>query len=36
MTGSIARAQTEVADAILAEHPGTTVDYAVNLWWRQF
>jgi ubiquinone/menaquinone biosynthesis C-methylase UbiE len=26
----------EVADAILAEHPGTTVDYAVNLWWRQF
>ena len=24
----------EVADAILAEHAGTTVDYAVNLWWR--
>jgi hypothetical protein len=26
----------EVADAILAEHPGTTVDYAVNLFWRRF
>ncbi len=26
----------EVADAILAEHTGTTVDYAVNLWWRRF
>ena len=26
----------EVADAILAEHSGTTVDYAVNLWWRGF
>jgi SAM-dependent methyltransferase len=26
----------EVADAILAEHPGTTVDYAVNLWFRTF
>jgi ubiquinone/menaquinone biosynthesis C-methylase UbiE len=26
----------EVADAVLAEHPGTTVDYAVNLWWRHF
>ncbi|HET7475496.1 MAG TPA: class I SAM-dependent methyltransferase [Dermatophilaceae bacterium] len=24
------------AEAILAEHPGTNVDYAVNLWWRQF
>lgn len=24
----------ELAAAILAEHPGTTVDYAVNLWWR--
>jgi ubiquinone/menaquinone biosynthesis C-methylase UbiE len=26
----------EVAEAILAEHSGTTVDYAVNLWWRRF
>jgi hypothetical protein len=26
----------EVADAVLAEHEGTTVDYAVNLWWRRF
>ncbi|HET8664854.1 MAG TPA: class I SAM-dependent methyltransferase [Nocardioides sp.] len=26
----------EVAAAILAEHPGTTVDYAVNLWWRRY
>ena len=26
----------EVADAVLAEHEGTTVDYAVNLWWRGF
>jgi SAM-dependent methyltransferase len=26
----------EVASAILAEHHGTTVDYAVNLWWRRF
>jgi SAM-dependent methyltransferase len=26
----------EVADAILAEHTGTTVDYAVNLWWRRY
>jgi len=26
----------EVADAVLAEHSGTTVDYAVNLWWRRF
>jgi ubiquinone/menaquinone biosynthesis C-methylase UbiE len=26
----------EVADAVLAEHVGTTVDYAVNLWWRRF
>ncbi len=24
-----------VADAVLAEHEGTTVDYAVNLWWRR-
>jgi ubiquinone/menaquinone biosynthesis C-methylase UbiE len=26
----------EVAAEILAEHSGTTVDYAVNLWWRHF
>jgi ubiquinone/menaquinone biosynthesis C-methylase UbiE len=26
----------EVAGAVLAEHRGTTVDYAVNLWWRHF
>jgi ubiquinone/menaquinone biosynthesis C-methylase UbiE len=26
----------EVAAAILAEHSGTTVDYAVNLWWRRY
>jgi len=25
-----------VASSILAEHSGTTVDYAVNLWWRHF
>ena len=25
-----------VADGILAEHDGTGVDYAVNLWWRTF
>jgi ubiquinone/menaquinone biosynthesis C-methylase UbiE len=25
-----------VADAVLAEHDGTEVDYAVNLWWRGF
>lgn len=24
------------SDAVLAEHPGTTVDYAVNLWWRRY
>lgn len=24
------------ADGILAEHHGTSVDYAVNLWWRRF
>lgn len=24
----------EVADAVLASHTGTDVDYAVNLWWR--
>ncbi|HET7067391.1 MAG TPA: class I SAM-dependent methyltransferase [Nocardioides sp.] len=26
----------EVAAAVLAEHEGTTVDYAVNLWWRGY
>jgi len=26
----------EIADAVLAEHSGTTVDYAVNLWWRRY
>jgi SAM-dependent methyltransferase len=25
-----------VAAAVLAEHEGTEVDYAVNVWWRQF
>ena len=25
-----------VADEVLAEHEGTSVDYAVNLWWRTF
>lgn len=25
-----------MAAAILAEHPGTEVDHAVNLWWRRF
>jgi SAM-dependent methyltransferase len=25
-----------LADELLAEHPGTDVDYAVNLWWRRF
>jgi hypothetical protein len=24
----------QLAEQILAEHSGTTVDYAVNLWWR--
>jgi SAM-dependent methyltransferase len=24
------------ADTVLAEHEGTTVDYAVNLWWRRY
>jgi len=24
------------AAAILADHPGCSVDYAVNLWWRTF
>ncbi|AYY15728.1 class I SAM-dependent methyltransferase [Actinobacteria bacterium YIM 96077] len=26
----------DVADAVLREHPGTGVDYAVNLYWRQY
>ena len=26
----------EVADEVLAGHEGTEVDYAVNLWWRNF
>jgi ubiquinone/menaquinone biosynthesis C-methylase UbiE len=26
----------EVAEAVLAEHEGTEVDYAVNLWWKAF
>lgn len=26
----------EIADAVLAEHSGTTVDYAVNLFWKTF
>jgi ubiquinone/menaquinone biosynthesis C-methylase UbiE len=26
----------DVSDAVLGEHTGTTVDYAVNLWWRHF
>jgi hypothetical protein len=26
----------EVADRALAGHDGLTVDYAANLWWRQF
>jgi hypothetical protein len=25
-----------LADAILAEHPGASVDYAVNLFWRRY
>jgi hypothetical protein len=25
----------ELADRLLAEHAGTTVDYAVNVWWRR-
>lgn len=27
---------SEVADEVLAEHPGTTVDYAANLFWRRY
>ena len=26
----------ELADRLLAEHSGTQVDYAVNLWWRRY
>ncbi|MGH3095718.1 MAG: class I SAM-dependent methyltransferase [Streptosporangiales bacterium] len=26
----------EVAEQVLAEHPGAGVDYAVNLWWKRF
>lgn len=26
----------EVAEQVIAEHAGTGVDYAVNLWWRRF
>ena len=26
----------DVAEAAIAEHTGTDVDYAVNLWWRRF
>ena len=26
----------EPAEAVLAEHSGRSVDYAVNLFWRQF
>jgi SOS response regulatory protein OraA/RecX len=26
----------ELADAVLAEHAGAVVDYAVNLWWKGF
>lgn len=26
----------ELADRLLAEHSGTEVDYAVNLWWRRY
>jgi SAM-dependent methyltransferase len=28
--------RAELADAVLAEHTGTAVDYAVNLWWRRY
>jgi ubiquinone/menaquinone biosynthesis C-methylase UbiE len=27
---------TAVAEAVLAEHDGTEVDYAVNVWWRTY
>ena len=26
----------QVADEVLADHQGTEVDYAVNLWWKRF
>ncbi len=26
----------ELAETLIAEHPGLTVDYAINLWWRRF
>jgi len=26
----------EVAEAALAEHPGSEVDYAANLFWKRF
>ena len=26
----------EVAERVLASHEGTEVDYAVNLWWREY
>ncbi len=26
----------DIADQVLAEHCGTEVDYAINLWWRQW
>jgi hypothetical protein len=26
----------DLAEEMLAEHPGTTVDYAVNLFWRPY
>lgn len=28
--------RAEVAEQVIAEHSGTGVDYAVNLWWRRF
>jgi SAM-dependent methyltransferase len=35
---SVVRIELEpaVAEPVLAEHRGTEVDYAVNLWWRRF
>ncbi len=26
----------EIAEAFIASHPGTDVDYAVNVWWRRY
>ena len=26
----------EVAEAFIAAHPGTEVDYAVNVWWKRY